>query len=93
MRWISVTERMPEIVEDGESETVLCVGWKGTHPQQAPTYELMKWTKLYKPELTDYKGRPIEYGWSNRWWDTNPDLYNVHFWCSLVHPSDGNILI
>jgi hypothetical protein len=29
--WISVNDRLPEILEDGESELVLCVGRKGNH--------------------------------------------------------------
>jgi hypothetical protein len=40
----------------------------------------MKWVKLDKTDLLDHNGKPIQYGWSNRWWDTNPDLYDVHFW-------------
>jgi hypothetical protein len=87
--WISVDDRLPEIVEDGESELVLCVGHKGTHPNEEGfvRYEIMCWRKLKESEqtLTDYRGK-VKYGWSNRWWDTNPDLYNITHWMPLPKP-------
>ncbi len=88
MNWISVNERHPEIVEEyGESDEVLCVGHKGTHPNEEGfvRYEIMSWKKLSESEqiLRDWKGKKIKLGWSNRWWDTNPDLYSVSHWMPL----------
>jgi hypothetical protein len=83
--WVSVTDRLPDIVEDGESDLVLCVGHKGTHPEWKE-YELMKWTKLDKPDIMNHKGEWIHYGWSNRWWDRNPDLYEITHWMPLPTP-------
>lgn len=83
--WISVNERMPEVKEDGESELVLCVGYKLNRPETIE-YELMRWIKLDKPEVKDSKGNWIEYGWSERSWNSNPDYYWIHFWKKLSPP-------
>jgi hypothetical protein len=83
--WISVKDRLPEIVEDGQSALVLCVGHKGTHPEWQQ-YELMNWIKLDKPDIMNHKGEWIHYGWSNRWWDRNPDLYEITHWMPLPEP-------
>ncbi len=83
--WISIEERLPEIIEYGESETVLCVGFK-CYRQDTAQYELMRWTILEKPDMKDSRGRWIERGWSNRWWDTNPDYYGVTHWQPLIEP-------
>ncbi len=85
MKWISIDDALPEIGEDGESKLVLCKGTKGTHRGEEgwTEYELMRYTKLDKPDLKNSKGEWILFGWSNRWWDTNPDLYAVEFWTHL----------
>jgi hypothetical protein len=85
--WISVKERLPELLEDDESELVLCVGYKGTHPDYIQ-YELMRWVKLDKPDMKNYKGEWIFYGWSNRWWDRNPDLFQITHCAKLTTPKD-----
>lgn len=90
--WISINDRLPEISEDGESELVLCVGRKGTHRDEEgwEQYEIMRYVKLDMPDMKDSKGQWINYGWSNRWWDRNPDLYEVEYWMPLPkYPSDG----
>jgi hypothetical protein len=84
-QWISVKERLPDIAEDGESNEVLCLGFKRGRRDTA-TYEIMRWIKLDKPDLLNHKGEPIMYGWSNRWWDTNPDGIDVYFWMPLPEP-------
>lgn len=65
------------------------MGRKGTHrnePDCYIRYEIMQWTKLNRPELKNSKDEWILYGWSNRWWDTNPDLYQVEYWIPLPEP-------
>lgn len=86
--WIRVNERKPEIKEENESDLVLCMGFKSNRPDMIE-YELMRWVKLEKPDTRDRSGSPIEFGWSKRWWDTNPDHYQIHFWRSL--PSEFEI--
>jgi hypothetical protein len=90
MAWISVKDKLPEIIEDDYSDEVLCVGHKGTHPNEDVfvRYEIMRWKKLSESEqvLNDWMGKKIKYGWSNRWWDTNPDLYNITHWAYLKPP-------
>ena len=90
MEWISVKDKLPEIIEDGYSDKVLCVGHKGTYPNEDGfvRYEIMSWKKLSESEqvLTNWRGKKIKYGWSNRWWDTNPDLYDVTHWAYLKPP-------
>jgi len=81
--WISVKDHKPPLIDEYESELVLCVGWKSTNPYETIQYELMTWEKLNKPKIRNYKGDLIKYGWSNRWWDENPDLYEIHFWKPL----------
>lgn len=88
--WISVKERLPKIGEDGESDLVLCLGYKMSRIETV-TYSLMKWIKLNKPDLKNSNGEWIEYGWSNRWWDTNPDYYNIHLWQPLPSPPKEKI--
>jgi len=83
--WISVEDRLPEIGEDGVSETVLCVGFK-CYRQDTAEYDLMYRKVLEKPELKDSRGRWIKEGWSKRWWDTNPDYYGVTHWMPLPVP-------
>lgn len=84
--WISVKDRLPEIIDDDCSVEVLVVGWKGTHPHDTIQYDICSWERLMNPEFTDYKGNKVLYGWNKRWWDTNPDLYQVHYWTPLPKP-------
>jgi len=75
----------PKLQKMGESDLVLCVDHKGTHPEWLQ-YELMKWVKLDNPDIMDHKGQLIYYGWSNRWWDRNPDLYEITQCTPLTKP-------
>lgn len=84
--WISVDDKKPEIIEDGQSEEVLCLGFKMGNPNTA-TYALLRWTELENPDLLDHQGNPIKYGWNDRWWDKNPDYYNIWFWQKLTVPN------
>ncbi len=89
-RWISVEDRLPELIDDDYSEEVLCVGHKGTHRNDPNfvRYEVMSYEKLCESKQTriNYKGEKILYGWSNDWWNTNPDLYDVSHWMPLPKP-------
>ncbi len=86
-KWISVDDRLPEIKDDDSSDLVFCVGRKGTHRHEPDCgyieYEIMQYVKLEKPDMKNSKGEWIQYGWSNRWWDNNPDLYAVEYWMPL----------
>jgi len=90
MEWIDRKDRLPEIGEDGYSEAVLCFGYKGNHPNEEDfmIYEVMYWKELEEDEQVaiDAWGKKVKYGWSNRWWDTNPDLYNISHWAYLKPP-------
>lgn len=88
-QWISVDERLPEILEDGESEDVLCLGFKKSMPDTA-AYVIMRWKLLEKIELLDLKGNPKQHGWSDRWWNINPDGYEIHYWKPLSSPGPIN---
>lgn len=86
-KWISVKDRLPTIIKDGYSEEVLCVGYKSTN-KESVRYEIMSWMELSESQQTtlNYKWEKIKYGWSNRWWDTNPDLYEITHWTPLSEP-------
>lgn len=80
--WVSVEDGLPDL-----DEPVLCLGFKCS-PDRLDTaqYEIMHRMYLDKPELTDHKGNPVKYGWSTRWWDTNPDMYGIFYWMPLPEP-------
>ncbi len=90
MNWIDVKDKMPEILEDGISENVLCFGIKGNYPNDISkaVYEVMCYKELEPEEQIIYKpnGTKVKYGWSNRWWDLNQDLYIVTHWAYLTPP-------
>lgn len=83
--WISTYDKYPELDSEGESEYVLCVGWKGTHPEDTVEYVVMKYLYIEDTGMLNWKGEKIKHGWSIRSWDTNPDLYDIYFWKKLKY--------